>query len=81
MDDIEIFVRDVGVTKVAIHRKLETGKNLDVVTGVDLMKNENVEKLMRYIDRHLVIVGGPPCTSFSKLSKMNRCNSGGRAES
>ena len=30
---------------------------------------------MRYIDRHrpLVIVGGPPCTSFSKLSKMNRC--------
>ena len=71
---MELFGGEGGVTKVSIQRHLRTGRNVDIVTGLDLTKEEDVNILLDYIDKHMpkVIIMGPPCTAFAALSRVNR---------
>ncbi len=74
VDLLEIYGGEAGVTKLAIRRRLRTGANMDIVSGVDLTKQEHARRLLEYIDVHkpFVVVMGPPCTTFSSWSHFNR---------
>ena len=70
---MEIFGGSGGVTKIAIRRRLATGKNVDIITGIDLTIPENVGKLMDYIfEQKPLVIMGPPCTAFANWSRLNR---------
>ena len=45
---------------------MKVGINFDLEEGMDLSKEEDVERLLSYIDIHTptVVVMGPPCTAF-----------------
>ena len=74
VDVVEIFGGGGGLSKISVRRKLRTGRNFDVVSGCDLSVWANQEEMIRYITVHrpLVIIGGPPCTSFSSWSRYHR---------
>ncbi len=74
LEILEIFGGEAGTSKVALRRRLRTGKNVDVVTGTDLTVPDNVRQLEAYISRHkpLIVIGGPPCSSFASWSRYNR---------
>ena len=74
VDVMEIFGGEGGVTRVAVRRRLKTGKLVDVITGDNLTNRDTVQKMLELIHtiKPLVIVGGPPCTAFGNWSRMNR---------
>ena len=74
IDIMELFGGMVGATKVCIRRRLKTGIDVDLVTGFDMMKKDQREQVMEYIDIHkpFLIIMGPPCTSFGSWSHLNR---------
>ena len=71
---MEVFGGESGCTKIAIKMRMPCGKNVDLVTGVDLTIPANQAKLKADITRYepLVLIGAPPCTAFGKLAKINR---------
>ena len=73
-DVVEICGGEGGVIKVAVSRKLAVGHNFDIRCGIDLTKEEERHKLMKYIDIHkpLCIVMSPPCTAFANWSRFNK---------
>ena len=74
LDLLEVFGGEAGVSRIAIRKRLQTGKNIDVVTGTDLTDPAEARKLLKFLDdwRPEVIILGPPCTAFSAWSKCNR---------
>ena len=73
LDILEIFGGAMGVSKVAVRRKLRTGKCQDLATGVDLTIHRQQRALYNYVAKYkpLFIVGGPPCGSTGALLKIN----------
>ena len=75
LDLMEIFGGHAGVTRLAVRRRnLAVGQNFDVVVGIDLLKKDECQKLLDYIDQHApkVIVLGPPCTAFGPWARYNK---------
>ena len=74
LDIMELFGGMVGASKVCIRRRLKTGINVDLVCGFDMMKMDQLEQVMKYIDTHkpFMITMGPPCTAFGSWSHLNR---------
>ncbi len=77
IDIMEVFGGEGGVTKIAIRRRLRTGRNFDIVCNMDLCNPQHATQLHDYVTFHkpLVIVGGPPCSAFSNWSRYNRVHS------
>ena len=46
---MEMFGGKGGVTKVSMKMKLRTGKNFEVITGCDLTKEEEQQRLLKYV--------------------------------
>ena len=59
---------------LAIKRRLRSGHNFDLVTGVDLCSAEVQRKVIGYLDiaKPLVILMGPRCDPFGPLGQRNR---------
>ena len=71
---LEICGGEAGVSRLAIRRRLNSGGNLDLVTGVDLSKLDRQKELFTYLSkfRPLVVVMAPPCTTFGGWSHVHR---------
>ena len=74
VDIVEIFGGESGVGKLCLRRRLRRGVNFDLVIGFDLTKESHQKEVERYIADHkpLVVVLGPPCTSFGHWSHLNQ---------
>ena len=74
VDVVELFGGEGGVGKLCIRRRLRRGGNFDLVTCYDLTKESDQAHIIKYITTHepLVVVMGPPCTSFGAWSHLNR---------
>ena len=74
IDILEIFGCAAGCTKIAIRRRLRCGKNVDLVSGLDLSRPADAQHLIDDVRlrKPVVVIGGPPCTAFAVLSKLNR---------
>ena len=59
---------------LAIRRRLTTGQNFDLVTGVDLNKPSHQQLARQYINDNnvLVVVMAPTCGPFGPMGKFNR---------
>ena len=68
-----MFGGDAKVTQIAVRRQLRCGKVVDIRTGMDLTKEEAIRSLYKYVKMAcpLFILGGPPCSAFGALSKIN----------
>ena len=73
-DVCELFGGLGSTTQLCIRRKLKGGPNFDISVGIDLTLDAEVEKLFLYWTKHRpkVLLAGPPCTSFSAWSQLNR---------
>lgn len=73
-DICELFGASGNVLKLCIRRKLVTGPNFDLSTGVDLLKSDHLHSLWTYLSRHRprIVVCGPPCTAFSSWQQLNK---------
>ena len=73
-DIFELFGGVGNVTKVAVRRKLKSGRNFDIVCDIDLTKPSEVNELWHYVVKHKpkVLIAAPPCTSFGPWSRFNR---------
>jgi hypothetical protein len=71
---MEVFGGWGGCTRLAIRKKLRTGQNYDLTTGINLLDKAEVRKLHYYVDQYKpdVIVLAPPCTAFGRWSMYNR---------
>ena len=74
VDVLELCGGEAGVSRLAIRRRLNSGGNLDLVTGVDLSKLDRQKELSTYLSkfRPLVVVMAPPCTTFGGWSHLHR---------
>ena len=74
VDILEICGGAAGVSRLAVRRRLKSGGNLDLVTGVDLSSQSAVDDLMTYLETHkpLVVVMAPPCTTIGGWSHVRR---------
>ena len=74
VDVMEVVGGMGGVSRLAIRRRLVTGKNFDLVTGCDLECDKDFRSVTDYVEkfRPKVLVGGPPCTAFSSWSRLHR---------
>ena len=74
IDIMEVCGGEARVTQVAFRRHLKTGKNFDLVAGLDLTDKKTIEELWQYVKQYkpLVIVMAPVCTSFGSLSHLNK---------
>ena len=52
IDVMEICGGAGGVSKIAIRRRLRTGKNFDIITGGELTNTSHVKQLLEYINLH-----------------------------
>ena len=59
---------------LAIRRRLVTGENFDLVTGVDLNKPSHQNMARQYINNNqvMVVVMAPTCGPFGPMGKFNR---------
>ena len=73
-DVMELFGGEGKVVQLSVRRSLVGGRNLDLTTGVDLLSPKDIKALWDYMEKHSprVVVAGPPCTSFSMWSHINR---------
>ena len=71
---MEIFGGAAGVTKMALRFKLQNGGNYDLVTGWDLTQPTQQHEMLKQIGQMqpMMIVMGPPCTSFGSLAAINK---------
>ena len=74
IDLLEIFGGKAGTSKQAKIRSLKVGINFDIEEGMNLTKEEDVERLLEYIDIHTptVVVMGPPCTAFGSWAHYDK---------
>lgn len=74
LDVLGVFGGVGGVGKLALRRRLRTGDNSDLVTGVDLCKPDHQRHVLNYIAQHrpLVVVLAPPCTPFGHWAHLHR---------
>ena len=74
-DFVEIFGGKGGVTNVCIRRRyaLNPGRNHDIVAGIDLSIQSEIDLLIKYIHeaKPLCLILGPPCTAFGSWSSYN----------
>ena len=66
VDIVEIFGGMGGISRIAIRRRLVTGKNFDLVTGCDLESDKDFRTVTDYVEkfRPRILVGGPPMHSL-----------------
>ena len=59
---------------MAIRRRLTTGKNFDLVAGIDMDCPQNQQDFLRYLRDHkvLVVTLAPNCRSFGPTSYLNK---------
>ena len=76
-DIMEMFGGEGNVIKVSIRRQLAGGRNLDLTTGHDLSNPAHQRSMWEYLHNHspFIVVAGPPCTSFSQWTHLNRVRS------
>eukprot|EP00971_Amphidinium_carterae_P083746 1657671-Amphidinium_carterae.1 len=70
---MEIFGGVAGVSKLALHRHMHVGPNLDLVCGVDLTLPRMRHEALQYVKVHrpIVVILAPPCPAFGSWSRLN----------
>ena len=70
---MELFGGKGSTGLLCIRKKLGTASNFDVAVGIDLLNPKHVQAMKEHLLRHkpLVLVCGPPCTSFGAWSRFN----------
>ena len=57
LDVMEVFGGQGGVPKVCIRRRLRTGDNFDLVSGMDLTKRSHIDDILQHVDAVKPLVG------------------------
>lgn len=78
MDVVEIFDGVGGVGGLAVRRRLNSGEQGDICTGLDLTQLPHQRHVPDYIEarKPLVIVLAPPCVSSGHWAHFNKVASG-----
>ena len=74
-DIFELCGGDGRTTKVLVRRRaIKTGRNFDLLSGIDLTNHEEVGILFDYIDTYKPICGilSPPCTGLAGFADLNK---------
>ena len=74
-DVFELCGGDARTTRILIRRRsISASVNFDLVVGINLLDQAEVQLLYEYIDNHRPICGilSPPCTGLSGSSDLNR---------
>ena len=74
LDIVELCGGEGLTTYLSHRRKLKTGANFELITGVDLTKRDAQEMVVKYIHytKPRVVVMAPICTPFGPLGSRNR---------
>ena len=72
LDICEICGGEARTTQLGIRRRLATGRNFDLVCGVDLNSPTQQKKVLHYIREHqvMVVIMSPTCGPFGALSHL-----------
>ena len=57
----EICGGEGKASQIGVRRRLDVGRNFDLVTGCDLTKQTDIDDLLKYVQKHkpLLVVMGP----------------------
>ena len=74
LDMCEFCGGEQRTTRMAVRRRLSTGKNFDLVCNIDLNDPKEQNKALRYLNANnvLVAVMSPTCAPFGPLSHLNK---------
>jgi Reverse transcriptase (RNA-dependent DNA polymerase) len=70
----ELFGGKGATGALVVRKKMGSSSNYDLCCGIDLTSPREVSALLEHVAtaRPLIIIAGPPCTSFSSWSRLNR---------
>ena len=74
VDIVELCGGEGRCTVIARRRRLQTGENFDIITGVDLTDPDTQDQVIRYLVewKVLVVVMAPVCRPFGPWARFNR---------